>query len=353
VAEGRRVLITGISDKLAGMVAAALEKEDEVSYIVGVDSDDPVHDLTRTEFVRTDVTNPLMAKVLAATDVDTLVHMSTVSAPTSVGGRTRMKERNVMGAIQLMASAHRASNISRVVVKSSTAIYGSEYTHPSLISEDFSAPAATSKDGYSKDVDEVEGAFRAFVRRRPEVALTTLRYANFVGGSLDSTFARYFSLPAVPTIFGHDPRLQFCHEEDAVEVMVRAVLDDHPGTWNVAGPGVVYLSQAIRLAGRVPAPVAAGFVRSVSGAIRRTRRMDFTPEQLRYLKYGRVADISALRFKFGYQPKWSSRAAFEDFVARRRISGLVNRDEVIRWERELYDFIQRKGQERWTAARRR
>jgi UDP-glucose 4-epimerase len=81
--------------------------------------------------------------------------------------------------------------------------------------------------------------------------------------------------------------------------------------------------------------------------------MDFTPEQLRYLKYGRVADISALRFKFGYQPKWSSRAAFEDFVARRRISGLVNRDEVIRWERELYDFIQRKGQERWTAARRR
>ena len=56
-------------------------------------------------------------------------------------------------------------------------------------------------------------------------------------------------------MFGRDPRLQFVHVDDALEVLHRSVVEDHPGTYNVAGAGVLTLSQAIRRAGRVAVPV--------------------------------------------------------------------------------------------------
>ena len=38
----------------------------------------------------------------------------------------------------------------------------------------------------------------------------------------------YFSLPVVPTVLGFDPRLQFVHERDGLEVLWRATLGEFP-----------------------------------------------------------------------------------------------------------------------------
>lgn len=348
---GRRVLITGISGALASRLAQELERRDEVDYVVGVDVREPQADLTRTEYVRADVRNPLVARVIQATEVDTIVHMSTTASPASVGGRARMKELNVIGGMQLLAAAQKSEAVRRFVLKSSTAVYGSDHTDPALFREE-DTRRVPPKSGFAKDAAEVEDYARAFGRRRKDVTLTMLRFANFVGGEVDSAFAAFFSLPIVPSVMGFDPRLQFCHERDAVAVLERSVMEDHPGVYNVAGPGVLYLSQCTRLAGRLPAPVPLPLVTAVAGLVRRSKRVDFSPDQLRFLQFGRVGDISRLRHVFGYEPEFTTRAAFEDLVARRRVTGLVDRDDVVRWERDLYDFLSRKGQERFVAARR-
>src|SRR6188472_2169282 len=67
LAMGQRVLITGISRYLGGKLAQDLEKDPDVDYIVGVDLDEPEVDLDRTEFVRADIRNPLIVKVLQTT----------------------------------------------------------------------------------------------------------------------------------------------------------------------------------------------------------------------------------------------------------------------------------------------
>lgn len=348
---GRRVLITGISSQLAGLVARELEQREDVEEIVGIDTREPHHDLTRTQYVRADIRNPVIAKVLEASGADTIVHLDTFTAPGRAGGRAKMKEHNVIGAMQLFAAAQKSEHVQRVVLKSTTAVYGSEHDDPALFTEEQTAQHPPTS-GYAKDAVEVEGYARAFGRRRRDVELTILRFSNFLGGRMDSTIGAFFSLPVVPMILGYDPRLQFCHEDDAVEVLKRAVVEDHPGVFNVAGSGVVYLSQCIRLAGRVPVSVPSPAASTIGGLLRRTQLLDFSAEQLRFLQFGRAGDTTALRTDFGYEPRYSSREAFEDFVARRRIRGMVNRDEVVRWERELYDFIARKGQERFVAARR-
>jgi UDP-glucose 4-epimerase len=349
VAEGgKRVLITGISGVIAGQLAARLEADERVEYLVGVDLREPKHDLTRTEFARADLRNPLIARVLDSTRVDTLVHLSITALPRIAGGRTRMKELNVIGTMQLLAAAQKTERLRKVVVKSTMAVYGSSSRDPALFREEV-APSAGARSGYSKDAVEVEGYARGFGRRRPDVTLTILRFANFIGPDIDSPLTRYLQLPVVPTVLGYDPRLQFCHEEDAVEVLYRTVMGDHPGIYNVAGPGMVYLSQAVRLAGKASLPVALPFATILAGLVRRTGRVDFSPDQLQFLLYGRVGETTRLREEIGYEPRYSTRAALEDFIGSQRIASLVDRDTAIRWERELYDFITRKGQEKFIA----
>jgi UDP-glucose 4-epimerase len=351
VAEGRRVLITGISGQLAGLLARALEQRDDVLELIGVDVQEPTHDLSRTQFVRADIRNPLVARVIEASQIDTLLHLSTTSAPGAAGGRASMKERNVIGAMQLLAACQRAPSLRRFVLKSTTAVYGSEHADPATFRED-AAPRTPPRHGFGKDASEVEGYVRAFGRRRKDVDVTILRFANLLGGRVDSTFHSMLTLPVVPSVMGFDPRLQFLHEEDAVEVLLRAATGTHPGVYNVAGDGVLYLSQCVRLAGRVPLPVPLPFASAVASAIRRTRRVDVAADQLRFLQFGRAVDTTRLVETMGFTPRYSSRAAFEDFVRRRRIRGVVDHDEVVRWERELYDFLQRKGQERFLTQQR-
>jgi len=343
LASDRRVLITGVAGRLAGLVARALESRDEVAEIVGVDVGDPRDDLERTRFVRADVRNPIVAEVRGSSRIDTVIHMATSSGPAAAGGRARMKELNVIGAMQLFAACQRTPSVRRVVVRSSTAVYGAEHTDPALFRED-STPRNPPQGGYGKDVREAVAYARALGRRRPDAEVTILRFANLAGGEIDGAFDALLSLPTVPTVLGYDPRLQFCHEEDAVEVLVRAATGAPAGIYNVAGDGVVYLSQCVRLAGRVPLPLPTPLVAGVASLLRRNGRADIAPDQLRFLRFGRVVDTSRLEQGFGYVPRHTSRQAFEELVARRRVRGLVDRDEMARWERELAGLLGLDGE---------
>ena len=348
---GRRVLVTGVANELGTMVAAELEQRDDIEEVIAVDTAEPQRPLVRTEFVRADLRNPLVGRIIEASEVDTIVHLGTHTGPSNSGGRSRMKELNVLGAMQLFAAASSSEHVRRVVCKSSSAVYGSRPDGPAVRTEE-DALDETADDGWSRDAREVERYARTMAQRRPDIDLVVLRFANFLGAELNSVFASFFSLPVVPSVLGHDPRLQFVHERDAVGVLERAAVDGPAGTYNVAAPGVLYLSQCVRLAGRVPAPVPGPLAGLVGAVVRRAGRVDFTPEQLQVLQYGRVIDTTRLVDEFGYEPVFGVREAFEDFVARRRITGLLDRDEIGRWERDLYDFIARRGQERFVAARR-
>lgn len=349
--EGRRVLLTGISGPLAGCLAQRLEDDESVTEIIAVDTDEPRVDLRRTEFVRADLRNPLVSRIVETTGVDTVVHTATVAGPRAAGGRARMKEQNVIGAMQLLAAAQKQPRLRRLVVKSTTAVYGANKTDRAVFGEDAEI-GGESPSGYTKDAVETEGYVRALARRRDDVEVTIFRFANLVGPTVRSPLTRYLSLPVVPTVLGYDPRMQLCHEDDAVEVLYRATVADgtrHTGTYNVAGPGIVYLSQALRIAGRPSVPVLSLFADTLAGALRRTGRVDFSPDQLRFLLYGRVGDITRLREEFPYEPSRSTREALADFVAAQRVAPLIDRATAVRWERELYDFVTRKGQERFMA----
>jgi UDP-glucose 4-epimerase len=335
----RRVLITGVSRFLGLRLAKRLERDPLIEHLVGVDLDAPPIPIDGLEFVRADIRNPLIARVLEATKVDTIVHTNITSSHWGFG------ENYVIGTMQLMAAAQSAQSVRNVVVKSSTAVYGSAPADPSILSEDH-AHRRVDLAGYGKDCADAETYARDFGRRRPDVHLSILRFQNVIGPTVSTSLTAYLSLPVIPTALGFDPRLQFVHETDAVEALYLALARGAKGIMNIAAQGVVYLSQAIRLLGRVQLPLVLPFARATAGAMRRAGIVDFPPDQLRLIQFGRVVDTSRAERILDFSPRFTTRSCIEDFRANRTRDLLPEPASHPTWERELFEYLKRKSEER-------
>ena len=127
----------------------------------------------------------------------------------------------------------------------------------------------------------------------------------------------YFSLPVVPTVLGYDARLQFVHEDDGIEALRMSIDSEVTGVFNVAGEGVLAVSQAIRRSGRPALAVPRPLLGVAGRSLGRAGLADFSPEQVRFLTYGRGIDTARARTVLGFTPKFGTPAAFDDFLAGR------------------------------------
>lgn len=309
----KRVLVTGVSRDLGARFARTLAAHDD-HVVIGADVTPPRHDLGRCSFVRADIRNPVIAKVIAEHAIDTVVHLAIVATPRSAGGRSSMKEINVIGTMQLLAACQRSATFRKLVVQSSVSVYGASPRDPALFTEDLT-PRVPPRTGFGLDSVEVESYVRGLARRRPDVVVSTLRLANLMGAGVDSTVTRYLSLPVVPRVLGFDARLQFLHPTDAVAALQQVTRDDVPGTFNVAAPDIVTLSQALGVLGRPGVGVPQGLAPVVAAAFRQARLSDFSADQIDALTYGRGMDTGRFSAATGFAPTYSSRAALAEFAA--------------------------------------
>ncbi|ROR43765.1 NAD-dependent epimerase/dehydratase family protein [Kitasatospora cineracea] len=313
---GKVVLVTGVARPLGARFAERIAERPDVDRVVGVDAAPPPTGLPPgVRYAQVDPRRPAIARVIAEHEVDTVVHLNVTAL--GHGGRAAVKESNVIGTMQLLGACQQAPGLGRLVVKSTTAVYGSAPRDPAVFGERMQ-PKALPPGGFARDAAEVEGYVRGFARRRPDVAVTVLRFANILGPDGDTPLAAYFRLPVLPTAFGHDPRLQFVHEDDALEALRLAALGAPTGTYNVAGDGVLLLSQCARRLGRPTVPLlrpALGLVAQLARQLAAPADRAFSQEQLQLLTHGRVVDTAQLRDRYGWAPRWTTPETFADFVA--------------------------------------
>ena len=251
---GQVVLVTGVAGDLGRRFAAQLSRSPEIERVIGVDVVPPRGDLGGADFVRADIRNPVIAKVIVRERVDTVVHTSVAATPAAAGGRTSTKELNVIGTMQLLAACQQAPDVSKLVLKSSAAFYGASNRDPAMFTEGMSAKRLPG-GGFAKDVNEVESYTRGFARRRPDVAVTTLRMANVIGPADHHGDDRLLPAAGDPDRARASTRgCSSCTSRTRSTCSSTPPLSDVTGTYNVAGDGIITLAQAVRRIGRPVAP---------------------------------------------------------------------------------------------------
>ncbi|HEY2272850.1 MAG TPA: NAD-dependent epimerase/dehydratase family protein [Jatrophihabitantaceae bacterium] len=288
--DARVVLVSGAGRFLGARVAGALAADPTVDRIVGVDTAPPVLGQDeRVEYIRADIAHHLIGTVLEQARVSAVVHTGPSDHRTGLGS--------------LLQSCERSRTVTRVVLASSSAVYGAARTDPAVCTES-TRPASDLPPGAARNHLATETMARELARRRPDLTITVLRLAPVLGPSGGGRLARYLTLPLVPVALGFDPRVQVVHEADAVAVLAAAARAERSGIVNVAGPGVLTVGQLVRRAGRLPVPVLAPALR-------------LTGLDAGWLTHGRVLDTLALGTRFGYQPRFSTEQAVAAFAAAR------------------------------------
>jgi UDP-glucose 4-epimerase len=123
-----------------------------------------------------------------------------------------------------------------------------------------------------------------------------------------------------------------------LEILHRSVVEDHPGTFNVAGAGVLTLSQAVRRAGRISVPLFEGALSSLAAVARNVGVGQIGLDQIDLFVHGRVVDISRLIGEFGYTPR-TTQEAFDDFIAAHTGGASLTADRLAAAEQSILDGI--------------
>jgi UDP-glucose 4-epimerase len=335
---GRRVLITGLGTFWGGRVAQALEKDPNVDVIVGLDRFEPTVQLERTEFVKADQSYSILARIVKATKVDTILHTFLVVDSSQMSGRT-LHEINVIGTMNLLAAAGAPdSSVRHLVVKSSTLVYGAAHTDPTWFREEMQRTRGP-KTRVERSLLEVEGYIRDFAEDNPHVTVSLLRFANVLGTDIVTSLSKALDLPLVPQILGFDPLLQFVEEDDVVRSIEFAMRNDLPGIFNVAGDGRLPWSEVAAICGKRTFPLPPLLTELATGPLGRIGLLDLPPETLSLLRYGRGVDNRRLK-NAGFNYRYTSAGTVESYARASRLRKTVGDSRpAYKYERDVENFF--------------
>jgi UDP-glucose 4-epimerase len=336
--DSRRILLTGLSTYWGGRLAQALEAFPDVEAVIGVDNEEPNVELERTEYVKVGAQHALLRRVVEAAEIDTVVDTRLVVDSTTTTS-AKAHENNIIGTMNILAACSGAdSPVRKVVFKSSAHYYGCEQDDPAFFDETMRRPHPP-RTAIERDVVEAEASLNEFAEKNPDVAVTILRFANVLGPSVRTSHIGLFSLPAVPMILGFDPRYQFAHEDDVVHALEHAVMQSLPGVYNVAGDGVLALSEVAGLLGKPYAPIIPFWGTGLAASALRRVGVNIPPEAISQLRFGRGLDnrrYKATGFAYGH----TSREAVIKLGEHLRLHPLLRgAHEPYQYEREVEDFL--------------
>ena len=294
--------VTGANSDLGRLLLPRLAADPRVEELV-------VYDLAKPEGVKIDFRRVDLTRVgseadfagaLDATKPEVLYHLA--FAGSRVHRADIAHELEVMGSMHVLAAAAKVG-LERLVLASSTALYGARPQAPAVLAEG-STLAGCPGSRFINDKVEVEKQFAQFRDRHPKISVVVLRFAHLVGPTSDNPVTRWLRTRIIPTLLGYDPLWQALHENDAAEALQRA-LNCPSGIYNLAAAGVMPLSNVIRSSGGhvvpMPAPVLKGIVRALEGV----GKTSVPDALLDYLQYNLVADASRAAGALGFLPRYS------------------------------------------------
>jgi UDP-glucose 4-epimerase len=302
----RVVLVDGVAGYWGGRVAERLLSEPDL-HVIGLDTELPRQG-SGIDFIQADMRNPLLVELLKDEKVHTFVHLAFVESDRPSESAF---DFNVMGTMKVLSACAEAG-VQRVILKSSTLLYGAQPGNSAFLREDHPLNAKRNF-GTLRDLLETENFVATFRSQSPEVKLTVLRFAHILGLTVDSPLMRFLRDDSAHAM-GFDPVVQVIHEEDVMNALVHATLYDVPGTYNVAAHGAMPLFKLTGLAGKFPVPVLhpiAYLGESFFG-------QQFTAIDFDYFRYPCVGDLQRMREDLEFKPAYGAEDAVREFAALRK-----------------------------------
>jgi UDP-glucose 4-epimerase len=314
---GLTVAVTGPTGEIGISAVTALEREPAVEEIVGMARrpfDPAAMGWTKTRYEQGDILDRDAVDALV-NDADVVIHLAFII----MGSREESARINLRGTRNVFEATVAARVPRRLVYTSSVAAYGYHSDNPVPITEDV-PPRGSPEHYYSQQKAACEAALAEITEGSP-LEVFVLRPCIVAGPKAPAladampwnqlpapvrsvTKAVPMLKPVVP-----DPGfpLQLVHHDDVAEaIALAATVPAPPGAYNIAGDGVVTISDVAKAFGGRPVRVPAAAASAASAAI---ARLPFVPAELEWLHGARtsvVMDTTKAKKDLGWQPTYTS-----------------------------------------------
>jgi UDP-glucose 4-epimerase len=316
----RVVAVTGTREFLGAGLVARFESDPAFDEVLALDAPAGSESSPKVRAFEIDLARPgadaRIREVLRAAGADVLVHAAFFPAPTHQV--EAMHELESIGTMNVLSASE--NTVRRLVVWSQTFLYGARPDNPALLAE--TRPLqASAESAFLRDKLEAERQVAEFAARSARVAVVVLRTAAIVGPHAVGVVPALLDRRFVPVAAGFDPLMQVLHEYDALDAFKLAVTAEVTGTFNVVAGGVLPVTTALLVAGRVPVPIPTSALRRLLTMLWAVRASDASGPFVDYLMYPCVADGSRAARELGFRPTYSTHEALGDHVARGAVGG--------------------------------
>lgn len=314
---GITMAVTGPTGEIGISAVQALERDPAVERIIGMARrpfDPAAHGWTKTTYQRGDILDREAVAALVA-DADVVIHLAFII----MGSRQESARINLAGTRNVFEATVAAERPRRLVYTSSVAAYGYRSDNPVPITED--VPTRGSAEHYYSQQKAACEAVLAEITVGSSLEVFVLRPCIVAGpkapaladampwNHLPGAFrAAARALPVLKMPFP-DPGtpLQLVHHDDvAAAIALAATTSAAPGAYNIAGDGVITVSDLVSALGGRPVRVPHAAATVASAVI---SRLPFVPSPLEWLHVGRasmVMDINKAKTELGWTPNYTS-----------------------------------------------
>jgi nucleoside-diphosphate-sugar epimerase len=276
------VAVTGPTGTFGFGLMPLLEADNRIGRVIGIARrpfDPAEHGWTKMEYRRGDVRDAAMLDA-AIDGADVVVHLAFLI--TGNASSDTIRSINVDGTLNTFYAAARTPTVQRFVYASSVAAYGFHPDNPARINEEWPTRPAR-RLFYAREKAEIEQLLADASRQHPDIGLYVLRPPIVLGphavgakrvvpapfdrvGAALGRAALRLRLPLPCPL--PDLPLQLVHEDDVGQAFLQCIVGaGPPGSYNIAGSGVVTPLDAARELGLMPLRVPYALVRSAARTV--------------------------------------------------------------------------------------
>jgi UDP-glucose 4-epimerase len=314
---GVTVAVTGPTGEIGIAAVTALEHEPAVDKVLGMARrpfDPASHGWTKTIYQQGDILDREAVDALVA-EADVVVHLAFII----MGSRDESARINLQGTRNVFEATVAAQRPRRLVYTSSVAAYGYHADNPVPLTEDV-PPRGSAEHYYSEQKAACEATL-AEVTEGSSLEVFILRPCIVAGPKAPALADAmpWNRLPAPvravttaipllkPVVPDTGVPMQLVHHDDvASAIALAATTPAPPGAYNLAGDGVITISDVARALGGRPVRVPAATATAASAALARLPHVPSALEWLHSTRTSVVMDTTKAKTQLGWQPLHSS-----------------------------------------------
>lgn len=179
-------------------------------------------------------------------------HLGRISVTSGLKSEERFSE-NVLGTQHLLQLCQ-THQVPLVVALSTFHVYGA-HPHNHLYIKESDALRATQTIPQLSDALELDHLATQFALSSAATTVV-LRPSNIVGPRVSNSLTNMLRMGKIPTPLGYDPLFQVIHQDDVIRALMQILLTPKRGIFNIAGPGVLPFSEALKIRNidKIPVP---------------------------------------------------------------------------------------------------